>query len=53
MQFRMFILCYLLVHVFIKNSVSMTGGLGVSALTGVIVGGVLGAAMLITFYFFR
>uniref|UniRef100_A0A3Q4B1P0 Receptor ligand binding region domain-containing protein n=1 Tax=Mola mola TaxID=94237 RepID=A0A3Q4B1P0_MOLML len=28
-------------------------GLGVSALTGVIVGGVLGAAMLITFYFFR
>nr|XP_046242061.1 atrial natriuretic peptide receptor 3 [Scatophagus argus] len=28
-------------------------GLGVSALTGVIVGAVLGAAMLMTFYFFR
>lgn len=30
-----------------------TGGLGVSALTGVIVGAVLGTAMLIAFYFFR
>lgn len=30
-----------------------TGGLGVSALTGVIVGAVLGAVMLITFYFIR
>lgn len=30
-----------------------TGGLGVSALTGVVVGAVLGAAMLITFYFVR
>ena len=29
------------------------GGLGVSALTGVIVGAVLGTAMLIAFYFFR
>ena len=30
-----------------------TGGLGVSALTGVIVGAVLGTALLIAFYFFR
>lgn len=32
---------------------NQTGGLGISALTGVIVGAVLGTAMLIAFYFFR
>lgn len=30
-----------------------SGGLGVSAVTGIIVGGILGTALLLAFYFFR
>ncbi|TNN22210.1 Atrial natriuretic peptide receptor 3 [Liparis tanakae] len=40
-------------HVAQKEIADAPYGLGVSALTGVIVGAVLGTAMLVAFYFFR
>ncbi|XP_051954282.1 atrial natriuretic peptide receptor 3 isoform X1 [Xyrauchen texanus] len=36
-----------------KPSDPSSGGLGVSAVTGIIVGGILGTALLLAFYFFR
>uniref|UniRef100_A0A672NQM0 Atrial natriuretic peptide receptor 3-like n=1 Tax=Sinocyclocheilus grahami TaxID=75366 RepID=A0A672NQM0_SINGR len=36
-----------------KHSDPSSGGLGVSAVTGIIVGGILGTALLMAFYFFR